>query len=393
MQRRRKSIIGLACLMSAMLLFSSCGKEAEEEKQDTQTQADTEKEEPKEKEGQGNLNIISPQAYSNVDGLTLEPGTYISLIGKEAGTEYWKMVEKGAKQAVSELNSALGYKGEDKIKLNYSGPSESESVDEQINILDEELARNPVAVGIAIIDSSACEVQFDLAAENGIPIVAFDSGSDYKNIQAMCSANNSEIGKTGAAKLASIVDDAGDVALFVHDKESTSAKQREAGFLQEMQGSHPNVKVPLVYHLDDLEEISKTIAAEKNKNKKEGEKDILPEEITQTEAIQYLLKKNPNIKGCFSTNVTVNEELLKALGEDSDLKIVSVDGGESQLKALKDGRVNGLIVQNPYGMGYATVISAARASLGMGNQAFIDSGFIWVTKDNMNKKTIKRMLY
>lgn len=70
MQRRRKSIIGLACLMSAMLLFSSCGKEAEEEKQDTQTQADTEKEEPKEKEGQGNLNIISPQAYSNVDGLT-----------------------------------------------------------------------------------------------------------------------------------------------------------------------------------------------------------------------------------------------------------------------------------------------------------------------------------
>ena len=70
-----------------------------------------------------------------------------------------------------------------------------------------------------------------MAAENGIPIVAFDSGSDYKNIQAMCSANNSEIGKTGAAKLASIVDDAGDVALFVHDKESTSAKQREAGFL------------------------------------------------------------------------------------------------------------------------------------------------------------------
>ena len=223
--------------------------------------------------------------------------------------------------------------------------------------------------------------------------MAFDSGSDYKNIQAMCSANNSEIGKTGAVKLSSIVEDEGEVALFVHDKESTSAKLREEGFLKEMQESHPNIKVPLVYHLDDLEEMSKVIAAEKNKNKKEGEKDVLPEEITQTEAIQYVLKKNPNIKGCFSTNINVNEELLKALEEDSDLKIVSVDGGESQLKALKDGRVNGLIVQNPYGMGYATVISASRASLGMGNQAFIDSGFIWVTKDNMNKKTIKRMLY
>ena len=160
------------------------------------------------------------------------------------------------------------------------------------------------------------------------------------------------------------------------------------------QENHPNIKVPLVYHLDDLEETAKMIASERNKNKKEGEKDVLPEEITQTEAIQYVLKKNPNIKGCFSTNISANEELLTALeGEDRDLKIISVDGGESQLQALKDGKVNGLIVQNPYAMGYATVISAARASLGMGNQAFIDSGFIWVTKDNMNKKTIKRMLY
>lgn len=385
MKRKLQVLLSLVC---TAVLFSSCASS------DTQKENVTPKDEGRKvNERQGNLDVLNPIAYSDVSGIKLEPGSYISIIGKSSDSEFWNEVKAGAERAAEDLNAALGYKGEDKIKVNYSGSAKGENIEEQINILDEELARNPVAVGIAIIDSSACEVQFDLAAENGIPIVAFDSGSDYKNIQAMCSANNSEIGKTGAAKLASIVDDAGDVALFVHDKESTSAKQREAGFLQEIQGSHPNVKVPLVYHLDDLEEISKTIAAEKNKNKKEGEKDILPEEITQTEAIQYVLKKNPNIKGCFSTNVTVNEELLKALGEDSDLKIVSVDGGESQLKALKDGRVNGLIVQNPYGMGYATVISAARASLGMGNQAFIDSGFIWVTKDNMNKKTIKRMLY
>ena len=241
MQRRRKSIIGLACLMSAMLLFSSCGKEAEEEKQDTQTQADTEKEEPKEKEGQGNLNIISPQAYSNVDGLTLEPGTYISLIGKEAGTEYWKMVEKGAKQAVSELNSALGYKGEDKIKLNYSGPSESESVDEQINILDEELARYPNAVGIAIIDSNACSVQFDLATENGIPIVAFDSGSDYQGLQSLCSTNNTEAAQTAAVNLATALDNKGKVIVFVHDSNSTTARERQSGFADTLAKDYPEV--------------------------------------------------------------------------------------------------------------------------------------------------------
>lgn len=385
MKRKLQVLLSLVC---TAVLFSSCASS------DTQKENIVLKDgEKKINERQGNLDVLSPIAYSDVSGIKLEPGSYISIIGKSSNSEFWNEVKEGAEKAEEDLNNALGYKGEDKIKVNYSGSAKGENIEEQINILDEELARNPVAVGIAIIDSTACEVQFDLAAENGIPIVAFDSGSDYKNIQAMCSANNSEIGKMGATKLASIVDNAGDVALFVHDKESTSAKQREQGFLNELKENHPNIQVPLIYHLDDLEEVSKTIAAERNKNKKEGEKDVLPEEITQTEAIRYVLKKNPNIKGSFSTNVTVNEELLKALEKDSELKIVSVDGGESQLKALKAERVSGLIVQNPYGMGYATVISAARASLGMGNQAYIDSGFIWVTKDNMGKKSIKKMLY
>ncbi|WP_461811721.1 substrate-binding domain-containing protein [Faecalimonas sp.] len=385
MKRKLQVLLSLVC---TAVLFSSCASS------DTQKENIVLKDGEKQiNERQGNLDVLNPIAYSDVSGIKLEPGSYISIIGKSSDSEFWNEVKKGAEKAEEDLNNALGYKGEDKIKVNYSGSAKGENIEEQINILDEELARNPVAVGIAIIDSTACEVQFDLAAENGIPIVAFDSGSDYKNIQAMTSANNSEIGKMGATKLASIVDDAGDVALFVHDKESTSAKQREQGFLNELKENHPNIKVSLVYHLDDLEEVSKVIAAERNKNKMEGGKDVLPEEITQTEAIRYMMKKNPNIKGAFSTNVTVNEELLKALQKDNELKIVSVDGGENQLKALKDERVSGLIVQNPYGMGYATVISAARASLGMGNQAYIDSGFIWVTKDNMGKKSIKKMLY
>ena len=71
-----------------------------------------------------------------------------------------------------------------------------------------------------------------------------------------------------------------------------------------------------------------------------------------------------------------------------------VDGGKEQLKALEDGKLSGLMTEeNPYGMGYAVVVSAARAALGMGNEAFVDTGFIWVTKENMKDKNIKKMLY
>ena len=348
-----------------------------------------------ENKNQGKLDVLNPSAYGNVDDLNLEPGSYISIIGKTSGHAFWDEISAGVQQAEDDLNEKLGYTGDQKIKVNYSAPSKGENVEDQINILDEELARNPVAVGMAIIDSTACQVQFDLASENGIPIVAFDSGSDYQYIQAMCSTDNIDMGKGAAVKLASLIDENGEVAVFVHDSDSTTAQQREAGFIQELQENYPEVSSVVIYHMDQLEEVSKVIAAEKNTLKEEGTEDILAENLTQEEVIQYFLEKNPNIKGCFSTNVDVTQTLVRALDsmKKQDMKVIGIDGGKEQMKLLEEGKVDGLYIQNPYGMGYAAVVSAARASLGMGNQAVIDSGMIWVTQENMDKKDIKKMLY
>lgn len=385
MKRKIQILLSVACMAA---LLGGCSKENEPEKKPASQKV--EEENPK----QGNLDALNPTAYSNVSGLQLEPGSYISIIGKNSESEFWKEVEAGAKQAEADLNKRLGYKGEDKIRVNFSGPAKGENVEDQINILDEELARNPVALGMAIIDSGACEVQFDLAAENGIPIVAFDSGSDYQEIQAMSSTNNQEIGKVAARQLASLVGDSGQVALIVHDKASTSGKQREAAFLNEIASTYPEMSVPVIYHLDDLEEMAKTIVKEQNQGKQEGEEAVAAEELTQTEVIQYLLQKNPELKGCFATNVNASQELLGAMEElELQVPVIAVDGGKEQLKALEEERLDGLLVQNPYGMGYSAVVSAARAALGMGNEAFIDTGYIWVTKSNLKKQSIQKMLY
>lgn len=385
MKKKIQILLGVACVAA---LFGGCAKTKEPEKKPVTNQS-----EEKEDKRQGNLDALNPTAYSDVSGISLEPGSYISIIGKTGGTEFWEEVEAGAKRAEEDLNKALGYKGEDKIKVNFSGSAKGENVEDQINILDEELARNPVALGIAIIDANACEVQFDLAAENGIPIVAFDSGSNYQGIQALSSTNNDEVGRVAARKLGDLLGGSGKVAVFVHDTASTSGQQREQGFLKEMAAKYPDMTAPVVYHLDDLEEVAKQIADERNAGKEEAEQ-TKAEEITQTEVIQYLLEKNPDLKGCYATNEEVSGELLKALETvEKDIPVVAVDGGKEQLKALEEGKLDGLIVQNPYGMGYAAVVSAARASLGLGNEAFIDTGFIWVTKDNMKDKSISKMLY
>ena len=60
---------------------------------------------------------------------------------------------------------------------------------------------------------------------------------------------------------------------------------------------------------------------------------------------------------------------------------------------LENDVVDGLIIQNPYGMGYATVIAAARSVLDLGNEAYVDSGYVWVTKENMKEQGVADMLY
>lgn len=343
---------------------------------------------------QAQLNAISPSAYDNVDGLNLEPGTYISIIGKDSNSSYWKEIKRGVNQAAEDLNKELGYKGDDKVKVVYSAPTNGEEIDEQVNILDEELARYPDALGIASIDEQACKVQFDLATENSIPLIALDSGNTYSGLQCTVKTDNAEAARTGAYKLCDEIEDSGEIILLVHDSESSTSKERESSFKQEIAEGHPEVKIVETIYLDEMADMKKKIVEEKNKNKKETAKEITVESLTDADVIQYYLDKHANVKGCFGTNAAATQ-LAVSVSEsaEQELMIVGFDAGKEQMEALEAGIIKGLVVQNPFGIGYASVIAAARTVLQSGNEAVVDTGYIWVTKDNMKEVSIKSMLY
>lgn len=384
----------VACMLCAALMTSACTKQPSNEGEQLENKVNTN--ENRKNENQSKLDMIRPIAYSNVDNLNLKAGSYISIIGRHNSDSYWDEVKAGAERAVEDINKMLGYKGEDKVRVNFSGPNEVDNVDEQINILDEELARYPIAVGISTADASACHVQFDLAeSSDGIPIVAMDSGSDYPNVVATCATDNLDAARTAAIKMSALLQREGEVAIFVQDSKSMTAKEREKGFVDELAATYPNVKVVHVYHLDELETMAKQIAEEKNAGKAEGEPLIQAENLTQEDVVAYILEKYPNLKGIYTTNLTTTKLVTNVLieKEKSDLKVIGFDGGSAQMKLLEQEKIDGLIIQNPYGMGYATVVAAARDVLELGNEAVINSGYTWVTKDNMTRNNIKKQLY
>ncbi len=405
--RKKWKIAAIA--VSVVLLTCSCAVKSNDGEERVPSVNKTDENENKQ---QGNLDMLKPSAYAEVEGLNLEPGTYISIIGKSADGEFWKAVKAGAERAVDDINNMLDYEGEDKVKVVYSGPGEAENVDEQVNILDEELARYPAAVGISIIDAQSCDVQFALAAENDIPIVVFDSASNYQGIMAKVSTDNAKAARVAADNLASAVGERGDVIIFAHDSKSLTSKERTDAFTEEIRENYPKVDVANVYHMDNYEEIKKMIADEMN-GKTQGSEDesqpgdgtsdqeqpaedaASPEDITDEQVMEYIFEKNPDVKGIYATN---GEAVMTAVHACEDLKkddvaIIGFDASKEEQEAVKDGKIAGLVVQNPYGMGYGTVVAAARSILSQGNEAEIDSGYIWVTKDNIKEKTVTRILY
>lgn len=378
-----------AVVMATTFMICACGKQQEQ----TTTFTGKETEKP---EYQGNLNAISPAAYNNVEGLNLEPGTYISIIGKDDSSSYWMNVKKGVMQAADDLNKELGYKGSDKIKVTYNAPAKSEDIDEQVNILDEELSRYPDAVGIASIDSAACSVQFDSATANGIPVISLDSGNEYKGIQCIVKTDNEDAARTGAYKLANEIGDEGQVILVVHDSNSETAKERAKSFEEEIKNNYPSVSIVETIYCDKLDDLKKKIAVEKDPNMSEDLQKAAVEKMTDDEVMQYYLEKYPDLKGVFGTNESSTIFALEALQKTElagKVALVGFDISEEQTAAMKNGEITGLVVQNPFGMGYASVVAAARTVLQSGNEAVVDTGYIWVTKDNLEDESIQNILY
>ena len=229
-------------------------------------------------------------------------------------------------------------------------------------------------VCLAAVDMSSCEAQLEAAQEDGIPVVMLDSGvkSDDDLVYAYCGTDNKAAGEEAAKQLCEAIGDAGEVAVMSHTQRSQSSKDRVEGFQEEITKNHPNVSVVSVDY--------------------QPSKDDDP---TEEESIEAVLEKYPDLKGYYATNQATSEAVLSVLDKyaDRSVQMIGVDMGDTQKKAIEDGKEVGSVCQNPYGMGYATIVAGARASLGLESDKKIDSGFQWIDKNTIGLEEYARYLY
>lgn len=454
MNLRKNVAVALALAITTGLLVG-CGSSS------SSGEDESAKAKVQEPDYQAKLDLIDPTAYNNVCGLKLEKGTYLSIIGKRSDDAYWKEIQKGVKQAVADINKELGYEGSDKVKATFNAPATPDDVDQQVNILDEELSRYPEAVAISVADIKACEVQFDLATENNIPVVAFDSGTDYDGVMATVATDNQATGKEVADKMGEAMEKTGEILVFSHDSKSQAAIDRTLSFIDEMKAAYPEISIVETYAMDrldlykervaadinagsyDLEtktytgdgtitdqwttdssDTSKTTSTENTASETTASTDstesaatdssgqttsettgtaeaeapkIQASDITEENVMDYIFAKHPNAKGVYATNSEVMNLVLSAYDRNEidteNLVTMGFDVNDKVKGALEEGTIDGIILQNPFGMGYAAVIATARAALDMANEALVNTGYTWVTQDNYKEDTIQAVMY
>lgn len=306
--------------------------------------------------------------YTSLEEINLEAGSHIAVVVKSTKNGFWTSVKRGMDAAVADLNEKLGYKGDDKIKLTFEGPSDETDVEDQINIIDAVLGKNPDVLCLSAIDMDSCQAQLEAAEENGIPVIVLDSGVKTGNVNATCVVDNYQAGVQAAVKLADTIGGSGKIAVMAHVESAQNCQEREQGFTETIAEKYPDIEIVNISHQN--------------------------EETSVSEMAESVLKLFPDVKGYFCTNENVSGDVLDAISASGkEVAVVGIDAGKKQKDAIKSGKEVGVLVQNAYGMGYATVVAAARAALGMENDESINPGMEWIDSENISDERYANYLY
>ncbi|MCT8632107.1 ABC transporter substrate-binding protein, partial [Glaesserella parasuis] len=287
----------------------------------------------------------------------------IAVIVKSANSTFWQNVRKGAETAGADLGG--------KYKVTFQGPESETAIDAQVNMVDNAVNRGVAGIVLAASNPVALVPAVRKAYESGIPVVLIDSGlnSDGKYYQSFLATDNRAAGKLAAEKLLAKVK-GGKVAVMSFTQGAASAIERTGGFIDEVK-SKADYKIVGPYYSN-----SEMVTA-----------------LNQTEDV---LGSNPDIAAIFGANEPTAVGMARAVKQKGFAgKIVAVgfDGNSDLQNFVRDGTLDGIVVQSSYQMGYKGVDTIGKLIKGEKVEKVIDTGVVYVTKENIDSEEAKAVLY
>ena len=325
---------------------------------------------------------------------------YIPVMAKGFQHQFWQAVKAGADAAAADYG----------VEIYFDGPASETEIDAQVNMIKNEMAKNPKAMALAALSTESVKEILDECAEKGIPVIGFDSGvpDDTSGaVKATAATNNEAAAALAATKfgenadlVAAMQNATPDAPIVIgclsQDAVSASVTGRTTGFVDEM------AKIAETYQPGKV-----SIEGHAKWEKKVDAPAIIIEvaisATTEATAVQTaansLLGMNPVAIFCsnegavtgFLAAVSDGEDLADG-GKYEDLIVAGFDAGSAQKNAVRQGWFYGSVTQDPYQIGYKAVEMAYKAAIGEAVED-VDTGAQWYNADNIDDDMIALLVY
>ena len=240
-------------------------------------------------------------------------------------SDFWKLAEAGVKKAQGELPN---------YDLQFKYPEQAAAA------IQQRLMDDLVAAGVDAIMVSAVDPKTSTEALNRIgsqvPLFTTDSDAPDTNRIAYIGSSNTDAGKQAGELALKAMPDGGKCIGFVGLPGADNARERIEGMKATIAGS----KVELT--------------------------DVRGDDIDQTRAkrnVEDALAANPDITcmvGFYSYNTPRIYEVLKESGKLGSIKVIGFDEDPITLGGVREGTIEGTVVQQPYEWGYQGMLLMAK---------------------------------
>lgn len=315
----------------------------------------------------GRRTVLGLSAIALLAGMSGTPSfaqdVTIPIIVKDTTSFYWQIVLAGARAAGKDLG----------VNVPELGAQAETDINGQISILENAVAGAPAAVVIAPTEKSALGAPITEAATS-VPIIGIDSSADSTAFTSFLTTDNVQGGRIAAQGLVAAImaatgKEEGEVALITSVPNAGSLEERKQGFIEEL-AKYPGIKLVADKYADGQAATGLNITTD-------------------------LLTANPNLVGIFASNLIMAQGAGQALAENGvadKVSLIGFDSDEKLVGFLKDGTIDGLVVQDPYRMGYDGIKTALAASKGEAVEAFVDTGANLITTANMEEARSQELL-
>ena len=325
---------------------------------------------------------------------------YIPVMAKGFQHQFWQAVAAGSKAAAEEFG----------VEIYFDGPASETEIDAQVNMVKNELAKNPKAMALAALSTDAVIEVLEQCAEKNIPVIGFDSGvpgDPTGAVKATACTNNENAAAIAADKFnenETVVeamknatsDNPVIIGCLSQDAVSASVTGRTTGFVDKM------------YEIAETYQPGKDAVEGHAKWEKKVDAPAIIIQVaisatTEATAVQTaansLLGMNPVAIFCsnegavtgFLSAVSDGEDLAEG-GKYAGLVVAGFDAGAAQKNAVRQGWFYGSVTQDPYQIGYQAVKLAVMAANGEAVED-VDTGAQWYDASNIDDDMIAMLVY